>query len=94
MFKIVFKPAALRQLKRIKRYDAVAILDSVERHLQDEPERTSRGLIKRLRGQQESTFRLRVYDHRVFYDVIEDRVEVLEILHKSETPAFYKEGPR
>ena len=52
--------------------------------------RTSRATIKRLRGQQETTFRLRVRDYRVFYDVVDDRVEIVQILHKSETPTFYR----
>jgi mRNA-degrading endonuclease RelE of RelBE toxin-antitoxin system len=33
-----------------------------------------------------------VGDYRVFYDVMDDRVEIVQILHKSETPAFYKEN--
>lgn len=90
MFKVVSKPEAIRQLKRIKRYYAKAVLDAIEKHLKEEPERTSRTSIKRLRGRQETTFRLRMQDYRVFYDVIEDRVEVVQILHKSETEAFYK----
>ena len=88
MFKIVFRPEAARRVKRMKRFYAVAILDAIERHLREEPEKTSRTAIKRLRGHQESVFRLRVGDYRVFYDVIEDRVEIVQILHKSETPAF------
>ena len=94
MFRIVFKPQARRQLKRMKRHDAVAIVDSIERHLQTEPERTSKSSIRRLRGQQDTTFRLRVHDHRVFYDVIEDRVEIAQILHKTEPSLFYKEETR
>lgn len=90
MFQIVFKPAAIRRLKQIKRFYAVAIVDAIERCLREEPERTSRTSIKRLRGHQETAFRLKVGGYRVFYDVVEDRVEVLTILHKSETPAFYR----
>jgi len=78
----------------MRRFDAAAVLDSIERHIQEEPERTSRSSIKRLRGQQDATFRLRVGDWRVFYDVAEDRVEIVQVLHKSETPAFYRGGGR
>jgi len=89
MFQIVLKPEAVRDLKRIKRYHAAAILDAIGRHLSQEPERITRGSIKRLRGQQQATFRLRVEEYRVFYDVVEKRVEILRILHKSETSRFY-----
>jgi mRNA-degrading endonuclease RelE of RelBE toxin-antitoxin system len=53
-----------------------------------EPERITRGSIRRLRGQQQTTFRLRVGEHRVFYDVQEDRVEIVRIFHKEETTPF------
>jgi len=92
MFEIVFKPLAIEQLKKMKRYYAGIVVDAIERHLSEEPEKTH-GSIKRLRGRQEVTFRLRVRDYRVFYDVVEDRVEIIQVLRKSETPSFYqKEG--
>jgi mRNA-degrading endonuclease RelE of RelBE toxin-antitoxin system len=37
-------------------------------------------------------FRLRVGDYRIFFDVLEDVVSVVAILHKDETPEFYAEG--
>ena len=90
MFKIVFKPVAIEQLKKMKRYYGAIVVDAIESHLSEEPEK-SQGSIKRLRARQDATFRLRVRDYRVFYDVVEDRVEILQILHKSETPSFYRE---
>ncbi|MBI3626371.1 MAG: type II toxin-antitoxin system RelE/ParE family toxin [Candidatus Rokubacteria bacterium] len=90
MFAIIFKGEAIRRLKKMKRFHAVAVLDAIERHLREEPEKTSRTSIKRLRGHQETTFRLRAGDYRIFYDVIEDRVEIVQILHKLETPSFYR----
>lgn len=91
MFRIVFRPEAIRRLKTMKRFYARVVLDAIERHLRDEPEKTSRTSIRRLRGHQEAVFRLRVEDYRIFYDVIEDRVEIVQILHKSEASSFYKE---
>ena len=91
MFKILFKAEAIRRLEKLKRYQAVAILDAIERHLRHEPEQVSRSSIRRLRGNQQTTFRLRVQNYRVFYDVIEDRVEIVQILHKLETTSFYGE---
>jgi addiction module RelE/StbE family toxin len=91
MFKIVFKPLAIKQLKKIKRYYAGIIMDAIESHLSEEPEKVHGSVIKHLRGKQDATFRLRVQDYRVFYDVVDDIVEVIQILHKEETPAFYQE---
>lgn len=94
MFKIVFKPEARKRLKTMKRFYAVAILEAIERHLGEEPEKISRTSIKRLRGHQQTVFRLRVGDYRVFYEAIEDRVEIVQIPHKSLTPLFYKEAKK
>lgn len=69
-------------------------LETIERHLGEEPEKISRTSIKRLRGQQQTVFRLRVGNYRVFYEAIEDRVEIVQILHKSQTPLFYKEAKK
>ena len=90
MFEIVFRPLAIKQLKKMKRYYAGIIVDAIEKHLREEPEKTH-GSIKHLRGRQEATFRLRVQHYRVFYDVAEDKVEIIQVLHKSETPSFYRE---
>jgi mRNA-degrading endonuclease RelE of RelBE toxin-antitoxin system len=89
MFEVVVQPTALRQLRHLRRVDAVAILDAIDHHLGHEPERPSRSRIKRLRGPQRATYRLRVGDYRAFYDVSESRVTVVAILHKRETGTFY-----
>ena len=94
MFRIVVRPAAAEQIRRLRRVDAVTIIDAVETHLQHEPERVSRGRIKRLRGRQDATYRLRVGEYRVFYDVLEKQVIVTAVLHKRETARFYREGQR
>lgn len=70
--------------------DAVAILDAIARHLQHEPDRPTRSGIKRLRGRQDATYRLRVGDHRVFYDVGERTVTIVAVLHKRDTADFYR----
>ena len=60
MFRIVVRPRAATQIRRLRRVDAVAILDAVESHLRHEPDRVSRSRIKRLRGRLTATYRLRV----------------------------------
>jgi mRNA interferase RelE/StbE len=94
MFRIVVRPHAAAQIRRVRRVDAVAILDAIETHLRHEPERLSRSRIKRLRGSEAATYRLRIGDYRVFYDVAEAEVVVIAVLHKRETAEFYrKEAP-
>jgi mRNA interferase RelE/StbE len=94
MFRILLTPRAAKQFGRLRRFDAATIRQAMERHLRHEPERTSRSGIKRLRGKQDATYRLRVGEFRVFYDVAEGTVTVAAILHKEEAAAFYrKESP-
>jgi mRNA-degrading endonuclease RelE of RelBE toxin-antitoxin system len=90
MFEVVVTPAAVRQLRRLRRIDAVRILDAIERRLRHEPERPTRTTIKRLRGEQDATYRLRVGDFRAFYDVGGETVTVVAVLHKRETATFYR----
>jgi mRNA-degrading endonuclease RelE of RelBE toxin-antitoxin system len=90
MFRIVIRPAAADQIRRLRRHDAVAILDALETQLRYEPERVSRSRIRRLRGPQSATYRLRVGEYRAFYDVGEGQVIVTAVLHKRETAGFYR----
>jgi mRNA interferase RelE/StbE len=56
----------------------------LERHLRHEPQKLSRGRIKRLGGLSKPQYRLRVDEVRVFYDVLGENVEILAIGLKSE----------
>ena len=93
MFQIAGRPRAAAQIRRLRRVDAVAILDALETYLRYEPERVSQVRIKRLRGNQNATYRLRVGEYRVFYDVREGQVIVTTVFHKRETLTFYREEP-
>jgi len=92
MFEIQLAKDAIRALRKMRPFYARQVLDAIERHLRLEPERTSARTIKKLRGKQRTTYRLRAGEYRVFYDVEENLVRVSAILHKSETPAFYELG--
>lgn len=62
---------------------------ALEQHLRHQPTKTSKSRIKRLRGMKQPQYRLRVgADVRVFYDVIDDEVQVLAIVEKSEADAW------
>jgi len=91
MYRITVRPSAAAQIRRLRRVDAVTILDAVETHLRHDPERVSRSRIKRLRGNQQSTYRLRVGEYRVFYDILEGQVIVNAVLHKRNTATLYRE---
>lgn len=59
------------------------IKDLIEVHLRHEPTKLSKSRIKKLKGLRHPQYRLRIDEIRVFYDVIEKRVEILAIIPKS-----------
>jgi mRNA-degrading endonuclease RelE of RelBE toxin-antitoxin system len=87
-FAIVLAPEAVEDLSRLKANVRSAVKDALETHLRREPQKCSRSRIKRLRGLSRPQYRLRVEDVRVFYDVVEEVVEVLAIVPKSETTSW------
>ena len=54
---------------------------------------SAKSRIKRLCGIQDSDYRLRVGDYRIFYNIDElnRAVQVLRIIHKQEARKFYEE---
>jgi mRNA-degrading endonuclease RelE of RelBE toxin-antitoxin system len=87
-FEIILAPNAIRQLKSLRADVGAGVRSAMERHLRHEPAKVSRSRIKRLRGLDRPQYRLRVDEIRVFYDVTETAVEVLEIVSKPEAQAW------
>ena len=81
-YEIVLSPEAIEDLKAFRARDRAELKDAMEAHLRNEPTKTSRSRIKRLRGITRPQFRLRVGDFRVFYDVAGGEVQVLAVVLK------------
>ncbi len=77
-------PEAAEDLKQLKAADRASVKDALETHLRHEPNKVSKSRIKRLRGTSRPQYRLRLYEFRVFYDVMGTKVEVLAIVPKLE----------
>jgi len=95
-FAIVLAPEAVEDLKSLKANVRAAVRAALETHLRDQPTKTSRSRIKRLRGLNRPQYRLRVDNVRVFYDVSNWTVEVLAIVSKSDAATWLArfENPR
>ena len=87
---IILAPQAVQDLRRLRAHDRAAVRDAMEVHLRHEPARTGKSSIKRLRESSHPEYRLRVGEIRVFYDVTEDRVEILAIVPKSMASEWLK----
>ena len=90
-FDIVLAPEAARQLRALRSHIRGEVRDAIELHLRHEPEKLSRSRIQRLKGLARPQYRLRVGEVRVFYDVEEDRVEILAIIDKAQAAAWLQE---
>ena len=90
-YDIILSPVALRDFRALSAFERVQVRDAMERHLRHEPTRTSRSRIKRLRGLRKPQYHLRIGDLRVFYDVVDHRVEILTIVTKTQGAGWLKE---
>ena len=90
-FEIVLAPQAVADLRGLKASIRSTVRSAIETHLRDEPTKTSRSRIKRLRGLERPEYRLRVGEVRVFYDVREQTVEILAIIQKSEAATWLEQ---
>lgn len=92
-YDIVLKRTAIADMDRLRKYDARTVADAMERRLQHEPRKESRSAVRRLRGISDPDYRLQVGDYRIFYNVDDQalRVDILRVMHKGETRAYYEE---
>lgn len=88
-YSIHLKPTAIDDLDSLRKYDVTKILDGIEEHLKWEPLKESRSRIKKLKGKQQTEFRLRIDEWRIFYNVVGNEVWILRIFHKQDTNSFY-----
>lgn len=91
-YKIILAPEAVQDLKLLDAYQRAKIKDFIEVHLRHEPTKSSKSRIKRLRGLRHPQYRLRIDDFRIFYDIDEDRVEILAIILKSKASEWLKKA--
>jgi mRNA interferase RelE/StbE len=90
-YEIVLAPDAAKAYRALPAYHRAEVRDALERHLRQQPTRTSKSRIKRLRGLSQPQYRLRVGEVRVFYDVTIKTVEILAILTKAEAARWLTE---
>ena len=87
-YEVRYSDRALERLKSLRAYDRAAVLARIEDLLATQPTRVSKTTIKLLKQPAPTQYRLRVNDFRVFYDVEDDVVMVMEILSKAASIPF------
>ena len=91
-YEIRYSNEAVDQLRTLRNFDRTAIFDQIEQVLAVNPTVTSKARIKRLREPAPTQYRLRVGGFRVFYDVEEETVLIIQILSKRDS-LDYLGGP-
>jgi mRNA interferase RelE/StbE len=76
---------AVEQLKKLRVFDRTAVLDEIEQVLSVNPNVVSKSRIKRLREPAPTQYRLRVGEFRVFYDLEEEAVLIIQVLSKQDS---------
>jgi mRNA-degrading endonuclease RelE of RelBE toxin-antitoxin system len=90
-YEIIFAAEAVEDIKKLSARERSIVLDAIEIYLQYEPAKVGKSRIKRLMGIYHPQYRLRVGEIRIFYDVIEDTVEILAIVLKSKASEWLDE---
>lgn len=91
-YEVVLAPQAVEDLRGLAARARSEVRDAIERYLRHEPTRTSKSRIKRLRGLAQPQYRLRVGEIRVFYDVVDQAIQVLAIVSKAQASAWLEES--
>jgi mRNA interferase RelE/StbE len=92
IYEIILSPEAVEDLCGLRANLRSAVKDAIESCLRNNPTQLSKSRIKRLRGLSRPQYRLRVGDIRVFYDVGENRVEVLAIVEKAKAERWLEQS--
>src|SRR6266508_2953822 len=82
-----------RDIQALRSFERRKVLDAIERNLHQEPTQESKSRIKHLRQLATPQYRLRVDDIRIFYDVVDDVVEIIAVIAKAQaTEWLAREG--
>ena len=90
-FEIRYSRTSHNQLKGLRAFDRTAIIQQIESVLTTSPTLTSKARVKRLRQPAPTDFRLKVGEFRVFYNVVDDVVQVVQILSKPDAISYCQE---
>jgi len=82
LYELHFSEESIEDLKGLRAADRATVLDQIEQVLTVNPKLESKARVKLLRQPAPTTYRLRVDEVRVFYNVGESHVDIVRILSK------------
>jgi mRNA interferase RelE/StbE len=90
-FEIRVAQRAERQLLALTAYHRATIRTALETHLRHEPAKLSKSRIKRMRGLMRPQYRLRVGEFRIFYDIVDQEIQIIAIVTKADADRWLAE---
>jgi mRNA-degrading endonuclease RelE of RelBE toxin-antitoxin system len=84
-YSVIYSTAATRQLRGLRAFDRAAVIDAIETILTINPTLESQAKVKVLRQPAPTAYRLRVNEVRIYYDVVNDTVYIVQILGKPDS---------
>lgn len=85
MYSISIKTTALKELEKVPKTYAIKITNSINKLAQD-PRPPG---VKKLKGTDETLYRVRVGDYRIIYSV-EDKIQIIEVTRIGHRKDIYK----
>ncbi len=89
-FNIKRKQAVVKDLRQIDGSEQKKIFSAIVKYLENIPDEPHGTRIKKMEHLEQPQYRLRVGDYRVFYDVENQDVIVLGIVHKKKTEKWLR----
>ena len=84
-FKIVFGPAAVRDIEGLEAAEAIPLIKEIQTYLETRPIPIGKPRIKKLAGFEPPLYRLRIGDFRAYYRISGDEVVILGVSRRKDS---------
>ncbi len=84
-FRVVFSPAAVRDIEAIETGTAIRIVRDIKAYLELRPIPIGKSRIKKMSGFEPALFRIRSGDFRAYYRICDEEVVVLAVTHRKDS---------
>jgi len=93
-FKILFSPAAQRDIERFEAEDVLQLVRDIKHHLEISPLPFGKSRIKKMAGFAPPLYRLRSGDFRAYYRIDHTDIVILAITHKKDSEKILRKLKR
>jgi mRNA-degrading endonuclease RelE of RelBE toxin-antitoxin system len=84
-FRVVFSPAAVRDIEAIETGVAIRIVRDIKAYLEVRPIPIGKSRIKKMSGFEPDLYRIRSGDFRTYYRIREEEIVILAVTHRKDS---------